>query len=175
MLVADRGGRHVEPPRVAHVHRAAHHLGRVRDRAPTELRQPGVVDALGARPLGRELLPAGQRDLDLLGGGGVDRGALHERAGVHVDRATHAVGPLVDDLADERAAAAVADEDDVALEGVDEVGDGADVVGARDAGAVGTGLDPGQGRRVHVELVGQGGDDVVPRPTAEPETRDEDQ
>ena len=114
---------------------AAHDVRRVRHRAPAELREAVVVDALDARALRGELLPRGQRDLDLLGGGGVDGGAVLERAGVDVDRAPHAVGPLVDDLADERAPAAVADEDDVAVEAVDEVGEGADVVGARDAAA----------------------------------------
>ena len=117
----------------------------------------------------------GSADLDLLGGGGVDGGAGLERAGVDVDRAAHAVGPLVDDLADERAAAAVADEDDVAVEAVDEVGEGADVVGARDAAALGVGLEAGQGRRVDVELVGERGGDAVPRPAAEPETGNQDQ
>ena len=82
---------------------------------------------------------------------------------------------LVDDLADERAAAAVADEDDIALETVDEVEERLDVVGTRDAAALRAGLHAGQGRCVDVETVGQRGDDVVPRPAAEPETRDEDQ
>ena len=69
----------------------------------------------------------------------------------------------------------MADQDDVALQGVDEVGDGADVVGTRDAAAVGVGLEAGQGRRVDVEVVGERGGDAVPRPAAEPETGDQDQ
>ena len=95
-----------------------------------------------------------------------------ERSGVDVDRAPDAVGTPVDDLADERAAAAVPDEDDVTVEAVDEVGDRADVVVAGDARRGRLGFEAGQGQGVDVEVVGQRGDDGVPRPRAEPETGD---
>ena len=77
----------------------------------------------------------GQRDLDRLGRRR-RRWPLPPRAGRSRRRSRGGRGrAAVDDLADERAAAAVADEDDVAVEAVDEVGDGADVVGARDVAA----------------------------------------
>jgi pimeloyl-ACP methyl ester carboxylesterase len=47
----------------------------------------------------------------------------------------------------------VPDEDDVPFEAVDEVGDGAEVVGARDAAAGRAGLEAGQGHGVGVEVV----------------------
>ena len=166
---AHHGARHIQPPLVSQPRRLAQGRARLRHGPLPEGRQLLVAEAFQAAAASFQLRPRGQRQLGRTEGG-VQRAG--RRPGIDVDHSRELAGdPVTRRVAGNTCPAVHGEHCRDALHGY-RLADRLDVVGQGDRRPVGVrGLQSGEGDRGDVMAVGaQRGDDIVPRPGAEPES-----
>jgi hypothetical protein len=168
---AHHDARHIQPPLVGQPRRLAQGRTRLRHGPFPEGRQLFAAEACQAAAACFQLRPRGQRQLSRVEGG-VQR--VGRRPGIDVDHSRELVGNAVARGVARNTCPAVHGEHSRRAFRGHRLADRLDMVGQGDRRPVGVrGLQSRQRDRGDVMTVGtQRGDDIVPRPGAEPESRD---